>query len=147
MLYFSVFHYLRLCTLYLNQHIVNMELGETFPYTVECHYNAVRFIIILHAALWWQQQNLYQTLTSQQTPHASHSRVSYGVPIVRILKKTDHVITALCCIWWLWSYSKISQKCQVPDWCLQFSYCSELIWAFNNQSSGFRTWKDLMVKN
>ena len=36
-------------------------------------------------------------LTSQQTPHTSHSWASYGVSIVRILEKTDRVIMALHC--------------------------------------------------
>ena len=39
-----------------------------------------------------------QILESQLTPHISPSWVSYGVSIVRILEKIDHVIMALCCI-------------------------------------------------
>ena len=36
-----------------------------------------------------------QTSNSQQTPHTSPSRASYGVSIMRIFKKIDHVILAL----------------------------------------------------
>ena len=39
-----------------------------------------------------------QILESQQTPHTSPSRASYGVSIVRILEKIDRVITAPHCI-------------------------------------------------
>ena len=38
-----------------------------------------------------------QILESQETPHLSPSRLSYGVSIVRILQKIDRVITALHC--------------------------------------------------
>ena len=40
-----------------------------------------------------------QILESQQTPHTSTSRASYGVSLVRILEKIDRVITALHCSW------------------------------------------------
>ena len=49
-------------------------------------------------ALRWQQPNVNQTLKSKPTPHTSPSRVSYGVSIMRILKKTDRAITAPHCI-------------------------------------------------
>ena len=39
-----------------------------------------------------------QILESQQTPHISPSRASYGVYIVRTLEKIDHIITAPHCI-------------------------------------------------
>ena len=39
-----------------------------------------------------------QILESQQTPHTSPSRASYGVSFVTILEKTDRVITAPHCI-------------------------------------------------
>ena len=58
----------------------------------------VQFITIWQTALRWQQQNINQTSTSQQTPHTSPSQASYGVSIMRILKKIDCVITALHCI-------------------------------------------------
>ena len=41
---------------------------------------------------------MYQILESQQTPHISPLRASYGVSILGILKKIDRIITALCCI-------------------------------------------------
>ena len=49
-------------------------------------------------ALWWLQQNLNQTSNSQQAPHTSPSRASYGVSIVRIWEKIDRIITAPHCI-------------------------------------------------
>ena len=45
----------------------------------------------------WQKVNL--TLNSQQAPHTSPSRASYGVYIVRILETIDRVITAPHCMW------------------------------------------------
>ena len=53
-------------------------------YTVECCYDAVEFVMILHSAQRWQRQNINQTLDSQKTPHISPSRASYGVCVVRI---------------------------------------------------------------
>ena len=66
--------------------------------TVECRYNAVTCVTILHSALRWQWQNVSQILDSQKTPHTSPSWARYGVSFVRILKKIDRVITALQCI-------------------------------------------------
>ena len=37
-------------------------------YTVECRYNAVQFITILHTALRWQQQNRLQTHNTHPIP-------------------------------------------------------------------------------
>ena len=51
-----------------------------------CRYNTVQFFRRL------QLQNVDQTLNSQQTPHISPSRASYGLSVVRILEKNDHVI-------------------------------------------------------
>ena len=65
--------------------------------TLGCRYNMVRFITVSHTALGWQRQNMYQTLTSQQTPHTSPSRASYGMSIVRIWEKTDPILTSLHC--------------------------------------------------
>ena len=42
-------------------------------------------------------RNVNQTSNSQQTPHTSPSRASYGMFIMKILKKTDCVITAPHC--------------------------------------------------
>ena len=53
-----------------------------FHGTAGCYYNSVQYII-LHTALQWQSFN------SQQ---------SYGVSIVRIMDKIDHVIMAAHCI-------------------------------------------------
>ena len=38
-----------------------------------------------------------QFLNSQKTPHSLPSQANYGVTVVRILEKIDHVITALHC--------------------------------------------------
>ena len=54
--------------------------------------------MILHMVLRKQQQNRNQTSDSQQTRQTSPSRVSYGVSIMRNLKKIDRVITAPHCI-------------------------------------------------
>ena len=47
--------------------------------------------------LQWLRQNINQRLYSQQTLHISPSRASYGVSIVSILEKTDHIMTAPRC--------------------------------------------------
>ena len=46
-----------------------------------------------------KHQNVNQNSNWQQTPHTSPSRTSYGVPIVSIWEKIDHVITAPHCSW------------------------------------------------
>ena len=43
----------------------------SFGTTVECCYDAVKYLIILHSALQWQQQILNHTLNPQKTPHTS----------------------------------------------------------------------------
>ena len=63
-------------------------------YTVECHYNTVQFITILHPTPQWQQQKINQISNSQHTSHTLPSQASYGVSIMRILKKIDCVIMA-----------------------------------------------------
>ena len=67
--------------------------------TVGCCYNALKFVTILHSALWWQWQNANQILDSQNTSHTSRSRASYGVFFVKILEKIGRVITSPRCIW------------------------------------------------
>ena len=63
--------------------------------TVECRCNTVQFIAISSfLALQWQQQNLNQSSNSQQTPHTSPSRASYGESLVGICENIDRVITA-----------------------------------------------------
>ena len=66
--------------------------------TVECHFNMVHFITKSFVALQWEQQNWNQSSNSQQTPHTLSSWASYGLSIVRIMEKIDHVITAPSCI-------------------------------------------------
>ena len=61
-------------------------------------YYDVIVMTILHAVLQWQQQNLNQIWNTQQTPHTSPQRASYGVYFVRILEKINRVIMAPHCI-------------------------------------------------
>ena len=90
-----------------------------------CSYSAVPFITIWHAALQCQQQNMNQTWSSQQTPHSSPSRASYGVSVVGILRKIDRVITAQHCIIVLLSIFFAGHRCLygsslvVFNWLLQ----------------------------
>ena len=83
-----------------------------YPYTAECHYNAVQFITILPSALRWQQQNVNQTSKSQHTPHTSPLRASYRVSILKIWEKINRVITAPHCtsvmLHWHWG-NEVSQ--------------------------------------
>ena len=71
--------------------------SNIFGNTVECHYNAVQHDMNLLLAQRWLRQNMHQRLYSQQTPHISPSRASYGEPFVRIWVKIDHVLTAPHC--------------------------------------------------
>ena len=57
----------------------------------------------LHMAQWWQWQNLGQTLYSQQTPHTSPSRASYGMSAERILENIGCVTLALHYIMLFWT--------------------------------------------
>ena len=49
---------------------------------------------ILHIALRWQRQNVYQTLNQQETHHTSPSQASYAVSVVKLI---DWIIKALHC--------------------------------------------------
>ena len=77
----------------------HMGMWVNINITVECHYDAVQFIMILHTALPCQQHNINETSNWQQTPHSPPSSASYEVFIVRIWEKTYHVIMTLYCIW------------------------------------------------
>ena len=65
-----------------------------FNSAVDCRDNTIQFFMVLHTALRWQWQNVDETSNSQQTPHTSPSRASYGVSVVRILEKIERIITA-----------------------------------------------------
>ena len=80
----------------ISSHILNDAIWWLW-YTVECRYNTVTFVKILHSTLRWQWQNISQTLDSQKTPHTSPLRASSGVSFVRILEEIDRVITAPHC--------------------------------------------------
>ena len=56
-------------------------LDEGLLHTVKCRNNVVQFIMILHMALRWQQQNINHNSNPQQTRHTSPSWASYGVSI------------------------------------------------------------------
>ena len=75
-------------------------------YTIECRYNVVEYIMILHTILQWQQQNINHTLNPQKASHISPSHVTYGISVVRICEKIDCVKTALHCI----------QNCWIDPW-------------------------------
>ena len=64
------------------------------PNKVECRYNAVTSVMILHSTLQWQWQDVSQTSDSQKPPHTSPSRTSHRVSFMMILEKIDIVITA-----------------------------------------------------
>ena len=64
-------------------------------YRVQCCYKAFQFFTILHTALRWPRQNVDATLNSLKTPHTAPSWVRYGVSVVRIMEKIDHIFMAL----------------------------------------------------
>ena len=55
-------------------------------------------MILLHTALQYQWQKVNQVLEAHQTPHTLPSWASYGVSIVKILEKIDHVTMAPRCM-------------------------------------------------
>ena len=57
----------------------------------------------MHTSLQWLRQNINQGLHSQKTLHSSPSQVSYGVSIVSILEKTEHVIMEPHSMWVKWT--------------------------------------------
>ena len=67
--------------------------------TVESHYNAVQYNMILHTLLQWLRQSMNHGWTHKIHPIA---RSNYEMYIVRIREKIDRVITAPYCIWWVW---------------------------------------------
>ena len=75
----------------------NFSLVNQIWYTVECRYNAVAYIMILHKTLQWIEQSIHQTLNPQKTPHISPWRASYEMSVMRICEKIGRVITAPHC--------------------------------------------------
>ena len=66
------------------------KIKEIFAYSIlSQHWHATVqsscIIARFNLSLWWQKQYSTQTWNSQQIPHTSPSRASYGVSIVRIL--------------------------------------------------------------
>ena len=55
----------------------------------------VQYNRILHSVILLLRHNINHNLYSQQTPHSSSSRASYGVSIVSNLEKIDRVVMAL----------------------------------------------------
>ena len=83
-----------ICHMACSAEIYCMNFGDELWRTLECHYNKVQFIMILHTALPWQPQNVNQNLNSQQTPHILPSWVSYEVSFMGILEKIDPITNA-----------------------------------------------------
>ena len=73
------------------------HLQKIFSNIVECYYNSVQYIMLLHTAMRWQQQNIQQISNSQKTHHISPSRASYGVSVMSISHKIDRVTAAPHC--------------------------------------------------
>ena len=64
--------------------------------TADCHFNAVKFVTILHSALRWQWQNISHSLDSQKTPHTSPVRPRpHGRPMGCLLWGFWRKLTAL----------------------------------------------------
>ena len=82
--------------------------------------SGVQFFMIFNMALWWQWQNVDQTLNWQKTPHTSASQVSYGVSVVRILEKIDCIIKVLHYIFVVSSFfhmiNEVAQQAKQVDW-------------------------------
>ena len=68
--------------------------------TVECRYNTMQYIMILHTTIQWQEQNMNQISKSHKTPHPiSRPYERYGMSVVRILQKIDRVMMAPSVSW------------------------------------------------
>ena len=80
--------------------LVDIEINRLTEVTnlVECRYNAVQYIMILHTTIQRQEQNINKISKSQKTPHITPLRASYRVSVVRILQNIDRVIKAPYCI-------------------------------------------------
>ena len=78
--------------LQLNSRLVN--LFHSLLDTVEYHYNAAHYNIIVHTSLPWLRQNVNQAMLSQKTHHISPSQMSYGMSVIRIWEKIDQVLMA-----------------------------------------------------
>ena len=90
------------------------------PNTVECRYNAATFVAMLHLALWWQCQNVSQTLNSPKQPHTLRSWTSSGCLLwefrrnmtalryqVTALYHNNIIFSAMSVILWLFSHKII----------------------------------------
>ena len=64
-----------------------------------CRCNIIQYNLSLPTSLQWQNQSIYQSWSSQKTPHTSPLQASYGVSIVRILDKIHSITMAPHCIW------------------------------------------------
>ena len=91
---------------YKSQPLRRFHLLSFHLFTFECSYNAVTFVTILKSALRQKWQKVSQTLDAQNTPYTSPSWPSYGLSFVRILAKTDRIITAPRCILYDSSHSE-----------------------------------------
>ena len=80
------------------------QLVNTIPtvgFNVETvTYKNIKFNVWVSTAITVAESE-NKILGSQQTPHISPSRASYGMSVVRILKKIDCIITAPPCTWYM----------------------------------------------
>ena len=63
--------------------------------TVGCCYKVVQYDIISYTTQQWFHKNVNQRFNSQKISHTLPSWASYRVSILRVLKNTEHIITAL----------------------------------------------------
>ena len=119
----------------------------TFSHTVKCRYNAVQFIVIFHTALQWHQQNINLTRNSQQTPHSSPVKSSYGMSVVRKLEKIDCVITALHCICQrksAWLMNQIFCSCILLGFYIILVKWNKVFWTINFFTFVYPKWTFLL---
>ena len=67
----------------------------------------VQYNTIMHTSLQCLRYYINQGLHSQKTPHTSPSQMSYGMYVVRVLQKTDNIITTL----YLTHWGRVTHKC------------------------------------
>ena len=69
----------------------------------------------MRTSLEWLRQKIDQGLHSQKTLHTSPSRVSYGVSIVSILEKTDHINSTALYLDWQFRDKTSATKCSLSN--------------------------------
>ena len=133
-----------------NRHFVENRVSESMKHrwhpdhtyasetSVDSRYNAVQFITILHTALRLKWRKVNHIWESQQTPHISPSRASYGVFIVKIFEKIDLAITTPRCSkytlipyglnkWKNKQYHNVTHSCNCT--CLALAAWNDMMWS------------------